>query len=388
MRILCLDCGSSSLKLAVYDLDGCAENLMLAGAAEGLAQGKASFWLRDGSGALLQDKAPPGTSWDATSALEAIFESLRVREMRPDAVGHRIVFGGPDHIRPERITPRLIDQLERLIPFDPLHLPGELKIATTIGERFSDLPQVACFDTAFHRRMPEIAKRLPLPRDVGRMVQRYGYHGLSYEYIAGAVGAIGRLVIAHLGNGASLAALKDGVPVDTTMGFSPLGGLMMGTRPGDLDPGALLYLLTEGGYDAQHLSELLSKRSGLLGVSGISASMQTLLERSAGEPNAAAAVELFVYLTRKFIGAMTAALGGLDMLVFTGGIGERAARVRAMIGEGLAFLDVRIDPDKNAAHAETISRSDSAVAVRVIVTNENLMVARHTRSLLTADGLH
>jgi acetate kinase len=252
-----------------------------------------------------------------------------------------------------------------------------------------DLKQVACFDTAFHQSQPALARAYALPRELTDSgVRGYGFHGLSYEYIRETLGhdIKERVIIAHLGNGASMAALKSGRPMDTTMGFSALGGLMMGTRTGDLDPGILLYLMDEKGYDARHLEKLLDQRSGLLGVSGISSDMKTLLEQRADEPHAAQAIELFCYSARKSVGALAAVLGGLDMLVFTGGIGERAAPVRWMICRGLEYLGIHLDPGRNDAHADTISADQGPCKVRVIPTNEDLMIARHTRTLLLSGG--
>jgi len=256
----------------------------------------------------------------------------------------------------------------------------------TIETAAPELPQVVCFDTAFHRRMPIVAQRLPLPRELwAEGVRRYGFHGLSYESIVrglGAEGTRGRMIVAHLGNGASLAAIQDGKPVDTTMGLTALGGLMMGTRPGDLDPGVLLYLLRTQRYGLADLNEILWDRSGLLGVSQISADMRTLLERRAGDVAAAEAVELFVYQAKKCIGALVAVLGGLDTLVFTGGIGEHAAPVRWEIAQGLAYLGVALDPVRNNGAAPIVSADGSRVLARVIPAQENLMVARHTYATL------
>ena len=256
-----------------------------------------------------------------------------------------------------------------------------------VTARFPALPQVACFDTAFHHRMPELARRLPLPRtlwDAG--IRRYGFHGLSYEYIVWRLGpaARGRTIIAHLGNGASMAAVRDGMPVDTTMGLTPAGGFMMGTRSGDLDPGIAIYLLRGKGYDADRLERLVNNESGLLGVSESSPDMKTLLELREKEPAAAQAVSMFCYQLRKSIGAFAAALGGLDLLVFTGGIGERAAPVRWEACQGLEHLGLQLDPERNTAHADTVSRPDSRCMVRVIPTDEDLMIARHTLAALSS----
>jgi acetate kinase len=303
----------------------------------------------------------------------------------PDAVGHRLVHGGPKHTGPEMVTPELLTVLRDLVPLAPLHLPSEIRAIDAVTAHYPKLNQVACFDTAFHRTIPEVAQRLPLPRTFWHEgIRRYGFHGLSYEYIVTTLGEAvrGRMIVAHLGNGASMAALQDGRPQDTTMGFSATGGLMMGTRSGDLDPGILLYLMYEKGYDASSLENLLDKHAGLVGVSGISPDMKTLLDQRDKEPHAAEAVELFCYTARKFIGALAAVLGGLDSLVFTGGIGERAGPVRWMICHGLDHLGIRLDPHQNDADAAVISSKDSRCLVRVISTNEDLMIARHTQRLL------
>src|SRR5581483_4736543 len=241
----------------------------------------------------------------------------------------------------------------------------------------------------FHRRMPEVAQRLPLPRTLwAQGIRRYGFHGLSYEYVVATAGAatLGRAVIAHLGNGASLAAVRDGLPVDTTMGFTPAGGLMMGTRSGDLDPGVLVHLLTQEGYGAAALERLVDHESGLLGVSGVTSDMKTLLEARASQPAAAEAIELFCYLLRKHVGALATVLGGLDSLVFTGGIGEHAAAVRRETCRGLEHLGIQLDPGRNARHDPVISAPGSPCTVRIVPTDEDLMIARHTRRLLSTPG--
>jgi acetate kinase len=294
------------------------------------------------------------------------------------------VHGGPDHSAPERVTPQLIEALRHAVPFAPLHIPAQLQAIEAAASQFPDVPQVACFDTYFHRRMPELAERFPLPRAFwNEGVRRYGFHGISYEYIMSMLGsaAPGCVIIAHLGNGASMVAVRDGRPIDTTMGFTPTGGFMMGTRSGDLDPGLIVYLINQKHYDGVRLEHLVNHEAGLLGVSGISSDMKTLLEQRADQPNAALAIEMFCYQLRKQIGAFAAALGGLDLLVFTGGIGERAAPIRNEVCAGLKHLGVQLDPQANQAHADMISSSQSACVVRVIPTNEDLIIARHTAQL-------
>jgi acetate kinase len=392
--VLCLNSGSSSLKFALYRLDGRpggAEALLVHGAAERLGLEGTRFWARGVAGAAPIDRAEPLP--DHRAAVEAVFRLLETGALPgPRAVGHRLVHGGAEHTAPARVDARLLDLLRGLVPLAPLHLPSEIQVIEAVAARFPGLPQVACFDTAFHRRMPDLAQRLPLPRalwDAG--IRRYGFHGLSYEYVVAALGAAarGKLIIAHLGNGASMAAVRDGCPFDTTMGFTPTGGFMMGTRTGDLDPGVILHLLTRRGYDAARLDRLVNHESGLLGVSGLSPDMRTLLEAREHDPAGAAAeaVEMFCYQVRKQIGAFAAALDGLDTLVFTAGIGERAAAVREAVCRGLGHLGVRLDPDRNARHADPVSAPDSRVAVRVIPTNEDLVIARHTCSLVLQERI-
>jgi acetate kinase len=289
------------------------------------------------------------------------------------------------HAEPERITPALLAELRRITRYDPDHLPREIALIQVLQQRHPQLPQVACFDTAFHRHMPELAQRLPLPDalwDVG--VRRYGFHGLSYEYIVGALGAaqLGRAVVAHLGNGASMVAVDGGQSVDTTMGFTPAGGLVMSTRSGDLDPGIPVYLAREQGYDPDRLEQLVDREAGLVALSGDTSDMQTLLERREHDGRAALAVDAFCYQARKHVGALATVLGGLDTLVFTGGIGEKAAAVRAGICDGLEHLGVELDAAANAADAAVISAPGAGCVVRVEQTDEDRVIARQTGALL------
>lgn len=372
--ILCLNSGSSSLKFTLFR----SEQRLAEGAAEriGLPDSRLRINGADQQRQFSSHK----------DVLQAILKAPELAHLpRPEAVGHRVVHGGPDHSDPQRVTPALIGQLKRIVPLAPLHLPAQIEAMEFIASAEPSLPQVACFDTAFHRGMPEVARRLPLPREFwDEGVRRYGFHGLSYEYIVSRLGDSlkGATVIAHLGNGASLAALRDGKPVDTTMGLTPGGGLIMGTRTGDLDPGVPLYLMNEKHYEGSRLGQLMEQEAGLLGVSGITSDMQRLLEAAGTDPNAAQAIDMFCYYARKHIGAMAAALGGLELLVFTGGIGEHAAPIRERICGGLGFLGVQLDPGQNAIHADVISRSSSACTVRVIPTDEDLMIARHVASAL------
>jgi len=364
---------------------GPAEELLAEGAVERIGISGGRLWLKDGGGIALVNRHEDFSHHGAAikAMLTAAMEDQHLPA--PDAVGHRLVHGGLKHTGPEMVTPELLTVLRDLVPLAPLHLPSEIRAIDAVTAHYPKLNQVACFDTAFHRTIPEVAQRLPLPRTFWHEgIRRYGFHGLSYEYIVTTLGEAvrGRMIVAHLGNGASMAALQDGRPQDTTMGFSATGGLMMGTRSGDLDPGILLYLMYEKGYDASSLENLLDKHAGLVGVSGISPDMKTLLDQRDKEPHAAEAVELFCYTARKFIGALAAVLGGLDSLVFTGGIGERAGPVRWMICHGLDHLGIRLDPHQNDADAAVISSKDSPCLVRVISTNEDLMIARHTQRLL------
>jgi len=383
-HILALNSGSSSLKFALYTFHGAAEQLLASGEAENIAAQSARFWLRDGNSSSVLDQARAIPD-HATAMKIAVEELMAAKFPAPDAIGHRVVMGG-SHSAPERVTLELLSELLALIPLAPLHLPAEIKIMQAVAAHAPTIPQVACFDTAFHHSLPELAQRFPLPRkffDQG--VRRYGFHGLSYEYVLQQLGPAAkgkRLIIAHLGNGASLAAIKDGLPVDTSMGLTPTGGIMMGTRTGDLDPGVLIYLVRENRYDASTLEHLLDQESGLLGVSGTTSDMKMLLTRRAYDPHAAQAVAMFCRSVAKEIGAFAAVLGGLDMLVFTGGIGERARAVREEVCRDLNHLGVKIDPARNDSSEEVISARQSACSVRVIATNEELMIARHTRALI------
>jgi acetate kinase len=379
-HLLAVNGGSSSIRFAVYSasaplrriLDGKVERI-------GLPRTRLSF--TDGAAARSGHRRIAAS--DYGSAVTYLIDWL---EKQPafasvGAVGHRIVHGMA-RTEPARITPKLIGELRRTAPFDPDHLPGEIKLMAAFLERHPRLPQVACFDTAFHRTMPRVARILPVPRRLEAMgVVHYGFHGLSYEYLmeelgrlAGARAARGRVILAHLGNGASLAAVKDGRSRDTSMGFTPAGGLVMSSRSGDLDPGIACFLARKEGMSAAKFQDMVNHKSGLLGVSGTSSDMRDLLALEARDLRAAEAVDLFCYQARKWIGAYAAVLGGLDTLVFAGGIGENSPAVRARVCEGLGFLGVRVDSRRNAADAPLISRG--RVAVRVIRTDEELMIAR------------
>lgn len=308
----------------------------------------------------------------------------------PQVVAHRIVHGGDRHWEPAPVTDELLATLENLAPVDPEHMPQAIAYIRALKRSHPRLLQIVCFDTGFHHGMPAVARNYPLPRRLAASgILRYGFHGLSYEYVTQRLGelesaaATGRVVVAHLGNGASLAAIRNGRSIDTTMGFSPAGGLVMGTRCGDLDPGLVLYLLRHEQLTPDQMSHLLNSQSGLLGVSETTQDMRDLLEREAADPRAAEAVALFCYQAAKYLGAFAAALGGLDILVFTAGIGERAAPIRERICTRLGFLGIELDPERNLRHDRVISSEASRVKVRIVKTNEELMIARHANRLAT-----
>jgi acetate kinase len=380
--ILCLNGGSSSLKFGVYRLGLKAEEKLFSGAVEAIGEDSGKAWLRSGDKALQQAS---GKFPDHATAIETMFAALRKQGVeRLEAAGHRIVHGGPKFISPQLIDERLKAGLKELIPFAPLHLPNQVAMIQAVTAHFPELRQAACFDTAFHNRMPEVAQLFALPQQLWEQgIRRYGFHGLSYEYVVGKLGPeLGhRAIIAHLGNGASMVALRDGVPMDTSMGLTPTGGFMMGTRSGDLDPGVLIHLLKTG-YSADQLENLLDHQAGLLGVSGQSSDMKTLLQKSRTDDAARMAVQMFAYQVRKYIGAYAAVLNGLDTLVFTGGIGERAAEVRTEICSGLEYLGVALDTASNGQNAEVISQPGTKCTVRVVQTDEDLMIAHHTRNLV------
>jgi len=391
--ILCVNGGSSSLKFHVYEMGfgdvGRSEQLLVRGAVEGIGHVKGRIWFADGQGTMLVDRLLDQIQFEG--AVDHALAALSSGSLPSiEAIGHRVVHGGPGHRAPRLITLDVMNELRDHAAWAPLHMPVILTVIEALDARRPAIPQVACFDTGFHERMPEVAKRLPLPgKFYDQGIRKYGFHGLSYEYVLAALGreAAGRLVVAHLGSGCSMAACLDGEPVDTTMGMTPAGGMMMGTRTGDMDPGVLLYLLREWGYNEPMLDRLVSNESGLRGVSGKTSDMEKLLElRATGDAAAAMAVEMFCYQARKTIGSLAAALGGLDKLVFTAGIGENAPFVRALICRGLEHLGVNLDPAKNKANSRIISTKDSACKVSVIRTNEDLMIARHTHTLVFGGG--
>lgn len=389
-RILTVNGGSSSLKFALFHAMAGTMTLMVSGSLDRIGLPDGRFLAQDHAGQTLYDERVSLS--DHVVALRHFLAWLGAQAVgaRFDAIGHRIVHGGARYTQPQRVTPELRAALTQLIPLAPAHLPNELAAIAALREDYPDVPQVACFDTAFHRTMPRVAQLIGLPRallDEG--IVRYGFHGLSYEYIvgelereAGAEVAHGRLVIAHLGNGSSMAAVAGGRSIDTTMGFTPLGGLVMSTRPGDMDPGVFLYLLQSKGMAPSALDALFNQKSGLIGVSGTSSDMRDLLGRAASDTHAAEAVDLYCYSARKALGGLSVALNGLDTVVFTGGIGEHAAEIRRRICERLTVLGIEIDAARNEADASVISSDASRVTVRVMKTDEEVMIARHTLSAL------
>jgi len=382
--VLSVNAGSSSLKVALYAMDA-EERLMARGEAWGIDSADGGLRLRNGKGQLLISEELLGaTHADAFHRFADILDPSELPS--PDVVGHRLVHGGAHLETHSPITPELLAQLREIVPLAPLHLPTEIALIEQCNEKWPEVTQAVCFDTAFHRGTPEVAQRLPLPRQLHTQgVQRYGFHGISYEYVISELGeaARGRVIVAHLGAGASLAAVHGGEPVDTTMSMTPAGGLMMATRCGDLDPGVLIHLMAQKGYDPAAIERLVNRESGLFGVSGSSGDMRSLLEADDGQ--AQEAVDLFCYIARKHIGAMAAALGGVDTLVFTAGIGERSPEVRSRICGGLAYLGAKLDETRNARNEPLISSPQATCEVRVIPTNEELMVARHAVRLVKSE---
>jgi acetate kinase len=368
--------------------EGAGWRLEARGQIEGLGA-RARLAVRDGEGTSLADLELGGEVCDARAALDALASWLRshYRGARVLGVGHRVVHGGARFTGPTRISPEVLDELRTLVPLAPLHQPHNLAAIEAVEKQLPDVPQVACFDTSFHRGWPAVAELVPLPEEIRRTgAQRYGFHGLSYEYIASVLPqaapslAEGRVIVAHLGSGASLCALRARKSVDSTLGFTALDGLCMGTRPGSVDPGVILYLFQGLGLSAEQVEEILYRKSGLLGVSGISNDMRDLL--GSREPAARLAVDYFVYRAAKEIGALAAVLRGIDGIVFTAGIGENSAEVRRRICEASAWLGLELDPRANETCELRISTAGSPVSAWVIPTNEELMIARHTAALL------
>jgi acetate kinase len=389
--ILVLNAGSSSIKFLLFAERAGALDPVVRGQIEGLYTAP-RFAARDASGGLLAEKSwGEGVSLGHDGAMTYLADFLRHNSggLELVAVGHRVVHGGPVHTQPARLDRDVLTALEKFVPLAPLHQPHNLAPIRMLLERRPGLPQVACFDTAFHSTNPDIARRFAIPaelHDAG--VRRYGFHGLSYEYVASTLpahdarAAAGKVVVCHLGNGSSMGALEAGRSVASTMGFTAVDGLPMGTRCGAIDPGVLLYLMDERGMDARAIEKLIYSQSGLLGVSGISSDMRKLL--GSDDPRAALAVNLYLYRIRRELGSLAAALGGLDALVFTAGIGENSAAVRERICCDAAWLGLELDRAANERGGPRISTTDSRVTAWVIPTNEELMIARHTQRLVCA----
>jgi len=384
-----INAGSSSLKFSVYRRpERDAWRLETRGQIEGIGTSP-HFSAKNGEGQPIADQTITGSLTDGRAALAYVADWLGERHggARVRGIGHRVVHGGARYTGPTIVTPEVLDDLRKLIPLAPLHQPHNLAAIEAVWERLPGVPQVACFDTSFHRGQPAVAEIVALPRDIRNAgVQRYGFHGLSYEYIASVLPSVapemagGRIIVAHLGSGASMCAMKNLKSIDSTLGFTALDGLCMGTRPGAVDPGVILHLFQGLGLSAKDVESILYKQSGLLGISGVSNDMRALLAST--EPDARLAVDYFVYRAAKEIGALTAALGGLDGLVFTAGIGENSPEIRKRICQASEWLGIELDDEANARKASRISSSASKVPVWMIPTNEELMIARHTGVLL------
>ena len=392
-RILAINGGSSSIKFALFESSSSLARV-LDGKVEGVGRSEGVFAISAASEG--DDFSRPVKMPDQASAVRLLIDWMESRLQRGGlaAVGHRIVHGGPKYWLPQRITPEMIGDLRQLDSFDPEHMAQEIMLSEAIHCRFADLPQVACFDTAFHHALPRVARLLAIPRKYeAKGVRRYGFHGLSYEFlmrelerVAGPQAARGLVILAHLGSGASMAAVREGCCVDTSMAFTPAAGLMMGTRSGDMDPGLASYMARSEKMTSSQFDAMANHGSGLLGVSETSSDMRDLLARENEDVRAAEAVALFCYQAKKWTGAYAAALGGLDTLVFAGGIGENAAPVRARICDGLAFLGIELDPARNAVSAAIISTDASRVVVRVIRTDEEMVIANLVSRIQNLDG--
>jgi acetate kinase len=379
--ILTINGGSSSIRFAVFE-PGKVPQRRLVGKIERIGLAGTNLIVQEVDGKSQGARRMAGSNHRA--AVNFLLDWLEAQPAfaSVQAVGHRVVHG-MKHSEPERVTPKLLAELRHIIPLDPDHLPREIALMEAFRRKHPKLPQVACFDTAFHRTMPQVARLVPIPRRyTTKGVERYGFHGLSYSYLMEELrridptGAKGRVILAHLGNGASLVAMHHGKSIDTSMGFTPASGLVMSTRTGDLDPGLGYYLARTEHMTAAHFQQMVNHQSGLLGVSGTSSDVRDLLARESSDGRAADAVELFCYQVRKWIGSFAAALGGLDTLVFSAGIGENAPVIRKRICDGLGFLGIELNARRNAKNAPVISADDGRVKVRVIPTNEELMIAR------------
>lgn len=395
--VLVLNSGSSSIKFSIYEVNGASRTRLFEGAADGIGTDEGEFWIGNGGGSKIVDRKPSLPT--RAAAFKLVTDALHSdRFPAPQAIGHRMVCGGPTVLENQRITPALIDEMERYTAFAPLHTPIAIYIMREALRIFPGVPNFVCLDSWFHRTLPEVASHLPIPEEYSAIgVRRFGAHGLSYESIVYQLqpNVPEKLIVAHLGNGASIAAIRNGKSVDTSMGLTPTGGLISGTRTGDIDPGVLLFILrkiaeTDGSASsaADQLETVAAKKAGLLGVSGLSNDMRDLREAIAhgsGKARLAArlAVDQFVWTIRKWIGGFVAELGGLDMLVFTGGIGENDIASRAEICNGLEALGIALDADRNNVRGEaTISAANSPVTVRVIPPAEDLMMVNHVLRLM------
>jgi acetate kinase len=380
--VLTINSGSSSIKFAVY-CEYAPATRVLSGKIERIGLPRPVLTLRDGGKKLNPQEIAAPNHLAAGNVLISWLEK-RLGTSVLAGVGHRVVHGGIKLSKSQQLTPRVMKELRHISPFDPEHMPFAIELIEVFRRRYPKLPQVGCFDTAFHRTMPRVAKLLPLPRKFGaKGIERFGFHGLSYtflieelERIAGRRAARGRVILAHLGNGASLAAVRDGKGIDTSMAFTPAAGVPMSTRAGDLDPGLVWYLTRTERMTAREFNDMIHHHSGLLGVSGISPDMRDLIARERKDTRAADAVALFCYQVKKWIGSYAAALGGLDTLVFAGGIGENAFEVRERVCEGLGFLGVKLDERRNRGNSAVISSAGSSVTVRVIHTDEEVVIAK------------
>ena len=390
-HILTINGGSSSIKFALFN-SGTSPKRILAGGIDRIGLPDATWHAKGLDEADTFSRSVPAPNHKAAVAI--LMDWIEKRRDSLAAVGHRVVHGGPKHSAPQRITPEMVADLRMLTPFDPEHLPEEILLTEAFHHRFPDLLQVACFDTAFHHNLPLVARLLPIPRRYeAQGVRRYGFHGLSYAYlmeelasVAGTEAAKGRVILAHLGNGASLAAVRNGKSVDTSMSLTPAAGFPMSTRSGDVDPGLVSYLARTEQMSAKQFDEMVNFKSGLLGISETSSDMHDLLKSEAEDVRAAEAIAIFCYQVRKWIGAFAAALGGLDTLVFAGGIGENAPTIRARICDELGFLGIELDQKRNAEHAPWISTGTGRVKVRVIRTDEELMIAKSVIRVLGLSG--
>ena len=383
-HVLALNSGSSSLKFGLYRVGAEKAELLLDGEAESIGDGKGKFRVQDSHGKeLLAETASIPSQQDAIKRIGELLTDQKAPA--PEVIGHRVVHGGPELRRHCVIDDAVLKQLEAATAFALLHVPPALKVIRFAQQHFPGVPQVACFDTVFHSGLPDVARVLPLPKALlAEGVQRYGFHGLSCESIIRQLADAlpERLVIAHLGNGASISAVRNGRSIDTSMGMTPSGGVVMGTRSGDLDPGVLIYLAREKKLDADKLEDLIDHHSGLLGISGVASDMRRLHEAAALNPDARLAIEMFCYSVRKQIAGMAAALGGIDLLVFTGGIGEHDAAVRATVCDGLSCVGVEIDAARNHASGDPLSVAASPCMVRVLPSQEDEQIARHAWALL------